>query len=268
MEKDITNTSGQGSKAPVLDIVAKRFNWGAFFFSWVWGIGNQVWLTLLIIPFSILLMISAIALTFIGMSAHQVFLFNICCNFVSLAIAIWFGVQGNRWAWQSRRWKSVAHFHDVQRIWAIVGTILIGVGLTGVIAAMTLPVLLMNTKDVQLRTSIKIEISVISQVVNMKEALDEKCSLTSEGLATCFENSLKIKSKYSNRIEVADGSVYQFYGDGFCKNSGDCYIAVDVNGDVRPNLDDVDRIVVPLYVNENGYLRVDSEALTKYIQSQ
>ena len=102
----------------------------------------------------------------------------------------------------------------------------------------------------------------------MKEALDEKCSLTSEGLATCFENSLKIKSKYSNRIEVADGSVYQFYGDGFCKNSGDCYIAVDVNGDVRPNLDDVDRIVVPLYVNENGYLRVDSEALTKYIQSQ
>ena len=32
------------------DVVGKRFNWGAFFLTWIWGLGNKVWITLFIIP--------------------------------------------------------------------------------------------------------------------------------------------------------------------------------------------------------------------------
>ena len=34
----LTNNSGAGKDSPVLDIVAKRFNWGACLLSWIWGL--------------------------------------------------------------------------------------------------------------------------------------------------------------------------------------------------------------------------------------
>ncbi len=36
----------------------KKWNWGAFFLSWIWGIGNQVWISLLgLIPIVNIVMI-------------------------------------------------------------------------------------------------------------------------------------------------------------------------------------------------------------------
>ncbi len=37
------NTSGQGSQAVVPKEV-KEWNWGAFLLTWIWGVGNHVWL--------------------------------------------------------------------------------------------------------------------------------------------------------------------------------------------------------------------------------
>ena len=44
---NLANNSGQGKDSPVLDIVSKKFNWGAFLLSWIWGLGNRTYITLL-----------------------------------------------------------------------------------------------------------------------------------------------------------------------------------------------------------------------------
>lgn len=65
------------------------WNWGAFLLSWIWGIGNHVWLSLLI--------------------------------FVPFIGAVWpivLGFKGNEWAWQHRHFPGgVEEFKAVQRSW-------------------------------------------------------------------------------------------------------------------------------------------------------
>lgn len=96
------NTSGQGAAAvipPELD----RWNWGAFFLNWIWGIGNNSYIALL--------------------------MFVPGVNFVMLFVL---GFKGNKWAWRNKRWQDIEHFKRVQRKWAIAGVIaviaLIGFG--------------------------------------------------------------------------------------------------------------------------------------------
>ena len=69
-----------------------RWNWGAFLLNWIWGIGNNTFIALL-------------------MSVPVV-------NFV-----MWFmlGAKGSVWAWRNGRWDDVAHFKRVQRKWALWG---------------------------------------------------------------------------------------------------------------------------------------------------
>ncbi|MCK5641018.1 MAG: hypothetical protein KAJ19_09485, partial [Gammaproteobacteria bacterium] len=40
------NTSGQGELAEIPPEIS-GWNWGAFLLSWIWGIGNSVWIALL-----------------------------------------------------------------------------------------------------------------------------------------------------------------------------------------------------------------------------
>ena len=90
------NTSGQGKLAKIPPEIP-AWNWGAFFLSWIWGVGNSVWIALLcLIPF---------------------------VNWVMIFVL---GAKGNEWAWQNRKWDSIEHFKRNQRTWAWVG---LGVGL-------------------------------------------------------------------------------------------------------------------------------------------
>ena len=69
-----------------------RWNWGAFFLSWIWGIGNAT-------PIALLTLVPLV-------------------GFVMLFVL---GARGSRWAWRNKRWDSVEHFKRVQRKWAICG---------------------------------------------------------------------------------------------------------------------------------------------------
>lgn len=42
-------------------------------------------------------------------------------NLVNIILATVFGIKGNEWAWQNRRFESVEHFRKVQHIWMIWG---------------------------------------------------------------------------------------------------------------------------------------------------
>jgi len=94
------NTSGQGSLA-VLSREIQGWNWGAFLLSWIWGIGNSVWIALLaLIPY------------------------------VGFVMAIVLGVKGNEWAWRYKKWDSIEHFKRTQSTWTKWG---VGLAVAGII---------------------------------------------------------------------------------------------------------------------------------------
>lgn len=81
------NSSGQGSAATVPAEV-DRWNWGAFLLNWIWGIGNNTFIALLMfIP-----------------------LVNIVMMFV-------LGAKGSSWAWRNKKWESLEQFKAIQRKW-------------------------------------------------------------------------------------------------------------------------------------------------------
>jgi hypothetical protein len=95
------NNSGTGGPAPE---EIKGWNWGAFFLNWIWGVGNGVWLSLLV---------------FVLSGIWQIVL----------------GVKGSEWAWQNRRWESVEQFKETQRVWAMWGWIVFAISFVlGIIA--------------------------------------------------------------------------------------------------------------------------------------
>ena len=96
------NNSGNGSLIVVSEEISKKFNWGAFLLSWIWGIGNKTWITLIILPVNYI--------PYIG-------------HLIALGLQIWFGIKGNEWAWQNKKFESVEQFHSNQKKWAIIGII-------------------------------------------------------------------------------------------------------------------------------------------------
>ncbi|MCW8916632.1 MAG: cytochrome c oxidase assembly factor 1 family protein [Magnetovibrio sp.] len=79
-------------RRPRLPDELRGWNWGAFFLNWVWGLGHNTWIALLMFVPGI----------------------NLVMPFV-------LGAKGNEWAWQNNDWRDIAHFKRSQRIWARVG---------------------------------------------------------------------------------------------------------------------------------------------------
>jgi len=82
-------------------VVPGGFNWGAFFFGWIWGLNHRKPILLLMIPASFVLHFIPV----IGYFA------------ASLGIQIWVGFQGNQWAWESGRFSTITDMMDCQAVW-------------------------------------------------------------------------------------------------------------------------------------------------------
>jgi hypothetical protein len=86
-ESIMENTSGHGKMA-IVPAEIDGWSWPAFLLNWIWGIGNNTFIALLIfVPFV-----------------------NVIMPFV-------LGVKGNAWAWKNKEWESVEHFKTVQKKW-------------------------------------------------------------------------------------------------------------------------------------------------------
>lgn len=105
---EFVNNSGQGPQSVVPAEVLTGFNWGAFFLNWIWGLGNKTYIALLTLVAGFIPLVGGIA---------------------ALALVIWFGIKGNEWAWQNKKWESLEHFHSVQKTWAIWGIALFVLGI-------------------------------------------------------------------------------------------------------------------------------------------
>lgn len=86
----MTETSSQITQSMPPEI--RGWNWGAFLLNWIWGIGNNVFISLLV---------------FVPV--------------VGIFMPFVLGAKGNEWAWKKNQWQGVEHFKKVQRTWAIVG---------------------------------------------------------------------------------------------------------------------------------------------------
>ena len=80
-------SSDMTAKAAVPEEAKTGFNWGAFLLTWIWGIGNNVWIS-----------------------------FLVCL--APLVGNIYLGVKGNELAWLSRKWDSVEQFKQTQAAWS------------------------------------------------------------------------------------------------------------------------------------------------------
>lgn len=87
----------------------RKFNWGAFLLTWIWGIGNKTYIAFVIFAVSILNIIP-----FVGWIA-------------SFAFGIWLGIKGNEFAWKNSHWDNLEQFNNVQRKWAMWGGIVVGI---------------------------------------------------------------------------------------------------------------------------------------------
>ena len=86
----------------------KRFNWGAFLLTWIWGIGNKTYIAFVIFAVSLLNLIP-----FVGWIAP-------------LAFCIWLGCKGNELSWKNNYWNNLEQFNNTQRKWAMWGGIITG----------------------------------------------------------------------------------------------------------------------------------------------
>jgi len=84
------NNSGSGDATVVPDEI-KGWSWGGFLWTWIWGIGNRVWIGLLVL----------LPIPFLG-----------------LVMAIVLGINGREWAWRKKHWDSIESFKSTQRKWA------------------------------------------------------------------------------------------------------------------------------------------------------
>ena len=87
-------TPGLGSLS-VLPPELRGWNWGAFLLTWIWGIGNNVWIALIALG---------------GLIPYVGWI-------ISIVMAIILGARGNQWAWQKKKWDSTEHFRKTQRTW-------------------------------------------------------------------------------------------------------------------------------------------------------
>jgi len=70
----------------------KKWNWGAFWMSWIWGLRNKTYIALLsLIPV------------------------------VNIVMAFVLGANGSGWAWKNKKWDSAEQFTRVQGLWSAFG---------------------------------------------------------------------------------------------------------------------------------------------------
>jgi hypothetical protein len=103
----------------------RRWNWGAFFLHFLWGMGNNTWIALL----------------------------------VFVPVIGWFmpfvlGAQGSVWAWKNGDWEDVEHFKRVQRRWAVAG-LLVWIGVILIAAA---PLFTLYTVTANFNTAVRAKV--------------------------------------------------------------------------------------------------------------
>lgn len=102
-------TYDKNKETEEIPLVIDKWNWGAFFFSWLWGLVHGIyWPFITIIGLDLFLVIT-------GFSPVVNSLWGIL--YVGISIAL--GMSGNKWAWKTRNWTCTTDFLKMQHQWAM-----------------------------------------------------------------------------------------------------------------------------------------------------
>jgi len=176
----------------------KGWNWGAFLLTWIWGVGNKVWVALLaIIP---------------G---------------VNIIMAVVLGMKGNDWAWQKNRYLSPEEFRNNQKMWAKWGVVAVVLGVTGSIAVIAYATRQMEKLDeIDLRDAKRVVDvrELITSVNHYKQDNDRKCPISLDSLVPKYLKSIP---------SGPSGEIYQYQAD-----SEECKISVKLENPENSNLID------------------------------
>ncbi len=122
------NTISLQDSPAVIEKEIMRWNWGAFFLTWIWAIGNKLWVWLII-------GLAAYAIAFVPSPNNKTMWISMICQGV---ISVFLGVKGSEWAWKSKKWDSIGHFKRTQRKWRNWGIVFTAVGfIIGIIIGST-----------------------------------------------------------------------------------------------------------------------------------
>lgn len=107
------NTSGLRGDVPP-EVADLGFCFGALGLTWIWGLANRVWIALLC---PIIFIFGGYLAAFLSTDAALI------GPVVSLALALWLGVNGHRLAWKKRHFASLDAYRGAMRVWNIVGIV-------------------------------------------------------------------------------------------------------------------------------------------------
>ena len=148
----------------------KRFNWGAFLFTWIWGISNKSYMTFwALVPY-----------------------FGIVWAFVC-------GIKGNEWAWKNKKWVSVEDFNNTQKKWAVVGSILFSIILS---IALIVSCVVLATTNTYVSDSSMDENAIIQRAIEVYHKERNREEAKKYGVSErCYDN-------YQNILDYnGDGSM-------------------------------------------------------------
>ena len=95
-----------------------KWNWGAFYFGWIWGVFNKVYISLLQL---VVLLISYLTV-FMGIG-----IISPIFSLIGLGISIWLGVKGSSMAWNNDAFRDFDHFLSSRHAWNVAAAIVFGV---------------------------------------------------------------------------------------------------------------------------------------------
>ena len=91
----------------------EKYNWGAFFMAWIWGLCNGMPTNIIVITIVLCILSYVPIIDFVAAP-------------FALGLLIWNGTQGNKWAWAHNNRGSVEKFNEYQKKWVFWPLIITG----------------------------------------------------------------------------------------------------------------------------------------------
>lgn len=106
-----------------------KWNWGAFFFGWIWGVFNKVYVSLVQLVVGVL----SFAFTIMGLA-----IISPIFSLINIGISIWLGVKGSRMAWDNGAYRNLEHFRSSRHNWNVAAAVVFGVSVLILIISLLL----------------------------------------------------------------------------------------------------------------------------------
>ena len=117
-----------GEVSAELECELRRYNWGAFWFDWIWGLANGalgktksiflIYIVTFIGQLILVFMIKPLIDTMGTVPAIIVaVLIGLILIAINLIVKIYYGLNGNRWAYQGRAFYDIQDFSATQKRW-------------------------------------------------------------------------------------------------------------------------------------------------------